>query len=125
VSELVTNAVQASVDHDGRPRYSADTGLACIHLRLSTDGVAASLRYGTRTSSYLHQFGLVSMMRAAAASCWSTPWPSAGVGTCPLRAEARSYGHCWAANSKQIHGVTLGHLGPESVAWRHDPVNTQ
>ena len=41
VSELVTNAVQASVDHDGRPRYSADTGLACIHLRLSTDGLAA------------------------------------------------------------------------------------
>ena len=41
VSELVTNAVQASVDHDGRPGYSPDTGLACIHLRLSTDGVAA------------------------------------------------------------------------------------
>jgi anti-sigma regulatory factor (Ser/Thr protein kinase) len=41
VSELVTNAVQASVDHDGRPRYSAEHGLACIHLRLSTDGVAA------------------------------------------------------------------------------------
>jgi anti-sigma regulatory factor (Ser/Thr protein kinase) len=40
VSELVTNAVQASVDHDGRPRYSADTGLACVHLRLSTDGLA-------------------------------------------------------------------------------------
>jgi anti-sigma regulatory factor (Ser/Thr protein kinase) len=39
VSELVTNAVQASVDHDGRPRYSADTGLACVHLRLSTDGL--------------------------------------------------------------------------------------
>jgi anti-sigma regulatory factor (Ser/Thr protein kinase) len=41
VSELVTNAVQASVDHDGRPRYSPDTGLACIHLRLSTDGLSA------------------------------------------------------------------------------------
>jgi anti-sigma regulatory factor (Ser/Thr protein kinase) len=41
VSELVTNAVRASVDHDGRPRYSADTGLACVHLRLSTDGLAA------------------------------------------------------------------------------------
>lgn len=40
VSELVTNAVHASVDHDGRPRYTADTGLACIHLRLSTDGMA-------------------------------------------------------------------------------------
>jgi anti-sigma regulatory factor (Ser/Thr protein kinase) len=41
VSELVTNAVHASVDRDGRPRYSADTGLACVHLRLSTDGAAA------------------------------------------------------------------------------------
>lgn len=40
VSELVTNAVQASVDHDGRPRYSAEYGLACVHLRLSTDGLA-------------------------------------------------------------------------------------
>ena len=43
VSELVTNAVRASADHDGRPRYSADSGLACIHLRLSTDGTAALL----------------------------------------------------------------------------------
>jgi anti-sigma regulatory factor (Ser/Thr protein kinase) len=41
VSELVTNAVQASADHDGQPRCSADTGLACVHLRLSTDGLAA------------------------------------------------------------------------------------
>jgi len=41
VSELVTSAIRASVDHDGRPRYSSDTGLACIYLRLSTDGVAA------------------------------------------------------------------------------------
>jgi anti-sigma regulatory factor (Ser/Thr protein kinase) len=41
VSELVTNAVRASMDHDERPRYTADTGLACIHLRLSTDGQAA------------------------------------------------------------------------------------
>jgi len=40
VSELVTNAVQASVDHDGRPRYSPEHGLACVHLRLSTDGLA-------------------------------------------------------------------------------------
>jgi len=37
VSELVTNAVKASMDQDGRPRYTADNGLACIHLRLSTD----------------------------------------------------------------------------------------
>ena len=41
VSELVTNAVQASVDQDGRPRYSPEHGLACVHLRLSTDGLAA------------------------------------------------------------------------------------
>src|SRR5260370_40377227 len=41
VSELVTNAVRASLDGDGRPRYSADTGLACVHLRLSTAGLAA------------------------------------------------------------------------------------
>jgi anti-sigma regulatory factor (Ser/Thr protein kinase) len=41
VSELVTNAVRASLDQDGRPRYSVDTGLACVHLRLSTDGLAA------------------------------------------------------------------------------------
>ncbi len=41
VSELVTNAVQASVDRDGRPRYSPEHGLSCVHLRLSTDGIAA------------------------------------------------------------------------------------
>jgi anti-sigma regulatory factor (Ser/Thr protein kinase) len=41
VSELVTNAVKASMDQDRRPRYTADTGLACIHLRLSTDRLAA------------------------------------------------------------------------------------
>jgi anti-sigma regulatory factor (Ser/Thr protein kinase) len=41
VSELVTNAVRASIDHDGRPRYSVEYGLACIHLRLSTDKLAA------------------------------------------------------------------------------------
>ncbi len=31
----------ASVDHDGRPRYSPEHGLSCVHLRLSTDGLAA------------------------------------------------------------------------------------
>ncbi len=41
VSELVTNAVQASMDQDGRPCYTADTGLACVHLRLSADGQTA------------------------------------------------------------------------------------
>jgi anti-sigma regulatory factor (Ser/Thr protein kinase) len=37
VSELVTNAVQACMDQDKRPCYTDDYGLACIHLRLSTD----------------------------------------------------------------------------------------
>ncbi len=37
VSELVTNAVQASMDRSGRPRYSGDGGLACVHVRLSSD----------------------------------------------------------------------------------------
>lgn len=41
VSELVTNAVRASMDQDDRPRYTEGTGLACIHLRLSTDRKAA------------------------------------------------------------------------------------
>jgi anti-sigma regulatory factor (Ser/Thr protein kinase) len=41
VSELVTNAVHASADRDGRPRYSEETGPACVHLRLSTDGHTA------------------------------------------------------------------------------------
>jgi anti-sigma regulatory factor (Ser/Thr protein kinase) len=40
VSELITNAVRASTDHDGRPRCSADSSLACVRLRLSTDGIA-------------------------------------------------------------------------------------
>jgi len=37
VSELVTNAVKASADQDQRPYYTDEHGLACIHLRLSTD----------------------------------------------------------------------------------------
>ena len=40
VSELVTNAVQASLDQNGRPRYTDDHGAACIHLRLATNGLA-------------------------------------------------------------------------------------
>lgn len=50
VSELVTNAVHASVDRDGRPRYSADTGLACVHLRLSTDGLAVLVEVWDETT---------------------------------------------------------------------------
>jgi anti-sigma regulatory factor (Ser/Thr protein kinase) len=37
VSELVTNAVRASTDLDGRPKYDAKTGLARVGLRLSSD----------------------------------------------------------------------------------------
>jgi anti-sigma regulatory factor (Ser/Thr protein kinase) len=37
VSELVTNAVKSSTDQDKRPHYTDEHGLACIHLRLSTD----------------------------------------------------------------------------------------
>jgi anti-sigma regulatory factor (Ser/Thr protein kinase) len=41
VSELVTNAVKASAGQDQRPHYTDEHGLACIHLRLSTDRRAA------------------------------------------------------------------------------------
>jgi len=37
VSELVTNAVKASMDNDQRPHYTDEHGLACVRLRLSTD----------------------------------------------------------------------------------------
>jgi anti-sigma regulatory factor (Ser/Thr protein kinase) len=37
VSELVTNAVQASTGPDGRPRYG-EAGLPVVVLRVSTDG---------------------------------------------------------------------------------------
>jgi anti-sigma regulatory factor (Ser/Thr protein kinase) len=37
VSELVTNAVSASVDENQRPHYTDGHGPACVHLRLSTD----------------------------------------------------------------------------------------
>lgn len=37
VSELVTNAVSASVDKNQRPHYTDGHGPACVHLRLSTD----------------------------------------------------------------------------------------
>ena len=39
VSELVANAVKASMDDDGRPRYSAENGLAYVQMRLSSDRV--------------------------------------------------------------------------------------
>lgn len=38
VSELVTNAVLATTDPDGRPRYADDlAGLPVVHVRLSSD----------------------------------------------------------------------------------------
>ncbi len=40
VSELVTNAVQASTFPDGRPRYQADSvGVPVVQIRLSSDQV--------------------------------------------------------------------------------------
>jgi anti-sigma regulatory factor (Ser/Thr protein kinase) len=39
VSELVTNAVQATMGYDGRPPDSGEGGLPCVHLRLSSDRV--------------------------------------------------------------------------------------
>jgi len=41
VSELVTNAVKASMDQDQRPYYTDEFGLACIRLRLSANRQAA------------------------------------------------------------------------------------
>jgi anti-sigma regulatory factor (Ser/Thr protein kinase) len=41
VSELVTNAVKASMDQDQRPHYTDEAGPAYIHLRLSADHRAA------------------------------------------------------------------------------------
>jgi hypothetical protein len=44
VSELVTNAVLASTDTDGRPRYfEGHSGLPIIHLRLSSDHVRLAI----------------------------------------------------------------------------------
>lgn len=37
VSELVTNALRASTDADGRPSYDDATGLPRVHLRLSSN----------------------------------------------------------------------------------------
>jgi two-component sensor histidine kinase len=38
VSELVTNAVHASLEQGGRPRDASEGGLACVQLQLSSDG---------------------------------------------------------------------------------------
>ena len=88
VSELVTNAVQASVDHDGRPRYTPDTGLACIHLRFSTDGVAALVEVWDENfqlpaptqASLDDESGRGLMLVDALAERWGWDMPSSGKG---------------------------------------------
>ena len=39
VSELVTNAVLASCEPDGRPRYKDGAALPCVRVRISSDRV--------------------------------------------------------------------------------------
>jgi anti-sigma regulatory factor (Ser/Thr protein kinase) len=39
VSELVTNALLATTEVDGRPKYEANASLPVVHLRLSSDHV--------------------------------------------------------------------------------------
>jgi len=88
VSELVTNAVQASVDDEGRPRHSAEHGLACIHFRLSTDGVAAlvevwdeNFQLPTPTQASLDdESGRGLMLVDALAERWGWDLPPSGRG---------------------------------------------
>lgn len=88
VSELVTNAVLASLDHDGRPRCSADTGLACVHLRLSTDGLAALVEVWDGNArppepaepSLADESGRGLMLVDALAERWGWELPSSGRG---------------------------------------------
>lgn len=37
VSELVTNAIQASMTHDRRPPRADDRNLSCVHVRLASN----------------------------------------------------------------------------------------
>lgn len=88
VSELVTNAVQASADDDGRPRYTPDTGLACIHLRLSTDGIAALVEVWdenaqlpkTTQPGLDDEDGRGLMLVDALAAQWGWDLPASGLG---------------------------------------------
>ena len=88
VSELVTNAVQASVDHDGRPRYSPEHGLACVHLRLSTDGLALLVEVWDENAmppapvhpSLADEGGRGLMLVDALAERWSWSLPPSGRG---------------------------------------------
>ncbi len=88
VSELVTNAVQASVDYDGRPRYSAEHGLACVHLRLSTDGVAALIEVWDENTrppipvqpGLADEGGRGLMLVDALTQCWGWDLPPSGRG---------------------------------------------
>src|SRR5713101_5808525 len=54
-----------------------------------------SWKSGTRTPGCPNLPSPVWLTRAAVASCWLIPWPSAGAGSCPNRAEARSCGRWW------------------------------
>lgn len=88
VSELVTNAVKASVDQDGRPRYSPDHGLACIRLQLSTDGVAALVEVWDEnyelpepaSTDLDAESGRGLMLVDALTECWGWELPSSGRG---------------------------------------------
>lgn len=88
VSELVTNAVLASLDHDGRPRCCADTGLACVHLRLSTDGQAVLVEVWDKNArlpepaepSLADEGGRGLMLIDAMAESWGWELPASGRG---------------------------------------------
>jgi anti-sigma regulatory factor (Ser/Thr protein kinase) len=88
VSELVTNAVRASLDHDDRPRYSADTGLACVHLRLSTERLAALVEVWDENArlpepaepGMADESGRGLMLVDAIAERWGWELPSSGRG---------------------------------------------
>jgi len=88
VSELVTNAVHASADRDGRPRYSEETGLACVHLRLSTDGRAALIEVWDENAmppapvepSLADEGGRGLMLVDALTEHWGWSLPSSGRG---------------------------------------------
>jgi anti-sigma regulatory factor (Ser/Thr protein kinase) len=51
VSELVTNAVQASTGPDGRPRYDDDlAGMPVVHVRVSSDQVRVLVEVWDRST---------------------------------------------------------------------------
>jgi anti-sigma regulatory factor (Ser/Thr protein kinase) len=88
VSEVVTNAVKASMDQNGRPLYTADNGLACIHLRLSTDRQAVlvevwdeNFRLPEPARPHLDdENGRGLMLVDALAARWGWDLPNSGIG---------------------------------------------